>query len=332
MCSWKILGRGPGENSEVGSWKWEVEGGNTAFKERLLWKFPISDFRFPTSVHLKAGIFVVVLALAGACSTDGSQETGEGQLLAKVHNKALYLSELDGMFPEGTAGEDSLLIIQAYVERWIREALLLNEAEQNIPSDLNIDKLVRDYRASLIRHNYEKALVEQNLDSVVTQDQLMEFYEANKSQYQLETPIMRCHFIKVPLPVAESEKLRQLWGSNDPADMEKLLEYCTSFAESYVLADSIWYKVEDIAMEMPKGTLTPDNVSAKREFSQRDDEYQYYFRAFEVKNRKDIAPLGYIEDQARKVILRSRREKLLKEMIEAMYQREIRRKNIETYY
>ena len=281
----------------------------------------------------KFGIAALALAGLSACSIGGSSEQeGQGQLLAKVHNKSLYLSEMDGMFPGKITPEDSLAIIRAYVERWIREALLLNEAEQNIPSDLNIDKLVRDYRASLIRHNYEKALVEQSLDSTVTQEQLKAFYEANKEQYQLETPIMRCYFIKLPLPVREPEKLRQLWNANDEGELEKLIAYCNAHAEAYLLRDSAWYKVEDIAMEMPKGTVTADNVSAKREFSQRDGEYQYYFRVFEVKNRKDIAPLGYIEDQARKVILRSRREKLLKEKIEAMYQREMRRNNIQSFY
>ncbi|MCO6475380.1 MAG: peptidyl-prolyl cis-trans isomerase [Phaeodactylibacter sp.] len=275
---------------------------------------------------------MLLLLLLASCSGGGGQEKEQGRLLAKVNNKTLYLTELDGMFPEGTTGGDSLVIIQAYVDRWVREALLLNEAEQNIPSDLNIDKLVRDYRASLIRHNYEKALVEQNLDSVVTQEQLMAFYEANKGQYQLETPIMRCHFIKVPADEADLDKLRRLWNSDDEGALEELIEYCTAHADTYVLEDSTWYKVEDIAMEMPKGTLTPDNVSAKQEFSQRDNEYQYYLRVFEVKNRKDIAPLGYIEDQARKVILRSRREKLLEETIDAMYQRELRRNNIQTYY
>ena len=70
------------------------------------------------------------------------------------------------------------------------------------------------------------------------------------------------------------------------ATMEKLIDYCNAHAEAYLLQDSVWYKVEDIAMEMPKGTVTPDNVSAKREFSQRDGEYQYYFRVFEVKTER----------------------------------------------
>ncbi|MCG8326314.1 MAG: hypothetical protein MI974_01455 [Chitinophagales bacterium] len=268
-----------------------------------------------------------------ACSSeDAGTGTEEDQLIAKVHNKSLYLSELDGMFPEGIHTEDSLDIIRVYSQRWIRDALLLHEAERNIPSDLNIDKLVRDYRASLIRHNYEKILIETDLDSVITQKELAEFYEKNKEQYQLETTIARCFFIKVPLPVPESEKLQMLWNNVGEDNTAELIPYCNQHAEAFLLDKDAWYKIEDVAQGMPKGTITPDNISAKRDFIQRDESYQYYFKVFEVKNRKDIAPLSYIAEQASKVILRSRKEQLLEEKIETMYEQELRKSNIQTYY
>lgn len=251
--------------------------------------------------------------------------------VAKVHNKILYLSELDGMFPEGTSSKDSTLIINAYAERWIRDALILHEAERNIPSDLNIDKLVRAYRASLIRHNYEKVLVEELLDSSITQTELNEFYEKNKEQYQLETAIVRCHFIRVPLPVQNSTELRRLWNSRDPADKEKLLNYCNRYAEAHILDDSTWYKIDDLAMELPKGTITLSNVSSLRDFSQRDGNFQYYLKVFDLKNKTELAPLSYIEGQARKVILRSRKVKLLEDKMDDMYELEMRRSNIKMY-
>jgi len=257
----------------------------------------------------------------------------DDKLLAKANNKMLYLSELDGMFPEGTSSGDSLLIISAYAERWIREALLLHEAERNIPSDLNIDKLVRDYRASLIRNNYEKILVEELLDSMVTQDELRAFYEKNKEQYQLETPIVRCYLVKVPLPVKHAEQLRDLWsGSDEKKNFTDLVNYCNNFAEAHLLDKATWYSVEDIADELPKGTLTADNISAKLDFIQRDGQFEYLFRVFEVKNRKDIAPLAYIEEQARKYILHQRKMKLLEQKKEEMYERAMRRGNVQVYY
>lgn len=276
------------------------------------------------------------LALAGllisslACQSGGEEQPEEDRPLARVYNKTLYLSELDGMFPPGTSSGDSSLIISAYVNRWVREALLLYEAERNIPKDLNIDKLVRDYRASLILANYERILVEELLDSTITQAELINFYEKNKEQYQLETPIVRCYFIKVPLPVPEYGDLRR-WWSRPSEHYDELVAYCNQFAATHHLEDSTWHKVDDIAMLMPPGTITSSNISDKKEFTQRDGEFQYYFKLFEVKNRKEIAPLSYIEDQARKVILHKRKIKLLEDKKEEMFELELRRQNINTY-
>ncbi len=264
-----------------------------------------------------------------ACSSE-SQES-ENRLLARVNNKTLYLTDMDGMFPPGTLPEDSALIIDAFTQRWIREAVLLDEAERNIPSDLNIDKLVRDYRASLIKHNYEKILVEELLDSTIAETELQEFYERNKEQYQLETPIVRCYFIKVPLPVPRQNELRRMWNSKDPGQLKDMVAYCSQYAVAHLLEDSTWNDVEDIAAELPPGTLTVNNIDSKREFTQQDDKFQYYFRLFELKNRKDIAPLSYIEDQARKVILHKRKLELLEDTRETMLEREMRRNNIEIY-
>jgi len=273
----------------------------------------------------------LTIILNGCQQSNGGGDQ-EDKLLAEVKNRRLYLSELDGMFPEGTSGADSNLIINAYTERWVREALILNEAERNLPQDLNIDKLVRDYRASLLRNTYEQVLVEELLDSTVANQELRTFYEKNKEQFELETPIVRCHFIKVPLPVPQSDSLRIWWsGINQGNNLMKLRTYAEQYASTYELADSSWIRIEQLALELPQETITPDNVIYKRDLRQEDDNFQYYLRVYEVKNRTEIAPLAYIEDQARKVILHSRKMKILKEKREDLYELEMRKNNIRIF-
>ena len=273
----------------------------------------------------------LTLILSGCQQNYGGGDQ-EDKLLAEVKNRRLYLSELDGMFPEGTSGADSNLIINAYVDRWVREALILNEAERNLPQDLNIDKLVRDYRASLLRNTYEQVLVQELLDSTVANQELRSFYEKNKEQFELETPIVRCHFIKVPLPVPQSDSLRIWWsGINQGNNLMKLRTYAEQYASTYELADSSWIRIEQLALELPQETITPDNAIYKRDLRQEDDNFQYYLRVYDVKNRTEIAPLAYIEDQARKVILHSRKMKILKEKREDLYELEMRKNNIRIF-
>jgi hypothetical protein len=271
-------------------------------------------------------IFSFAMVCFESCERS-SLKTGD-RPLAKAFNRTLYLSEMAGMFPPG---EDSALIINAYVERWIRETLLLLEAERNIPSDLNIDKLVRDYRASLVRHSYEQFLVEQLLDSTVTKAELEAFYENNKAQYQLETPIIRCLFIKVPLPVYRGDELRRMWNSDKPEDFPKLVRFCSEFAESHLLEENTWHKLGDIVAELPQGILTAENLGARKEITLKDDQFEYYLRVLEWKNQRDIAPLSYIEDQARRFILRSRIDQVLEDKKDEMYELELRRGNVQIF-
>jgi len=224
-----------------------------------------------------------------ACGLLEETEPDKGVLLAEAHNQKLYLSELDGMIPAEATPADSVVIASAYTERWIRSSLLMQEAEKHIPKDLNIDKLVRDYRSSLIRYSYEQQLVEQELDSLISKRELNEFYEKNQDQYQLESPILRCNFIKVPQSAPQLKKLRTLWQSDSIPDRDTLLAYSNQHAEEFLLSDSIWYKVEDIAARLPKGTITADNINNTRELTLSENDFLYLLRVVEIINRKEIA-------------------------------------------
>ena len=251
-------------------------------------------------------------------------------LLAKVYNKSLYLSDMASMIPEDMASEDSTIIIDAYVSRWVRDAVMMHEAERNIPKDLDIDKLVRDYRASLVRHNYELTIVEQSLDSVITENQLLNFYEKNKGQYQLEAPIMKCQFIKIPAQTKDLNKLQLWWNSKEEKDIELMEAFCERYATVFQL-DTVWQEVKDIAAYMPPGTLTIDNVGFKKEFTQRDNDFQYFFRLMDLVSRKEIAPLSYIQDQASKVLLHKRKLNILEDQKEKMYEEALRKNNVKIF-
>lgn len=270
---------------------------------------------------------VLLAALVAACTEPPMTD----KKLARVHNYVLYLSDLDGLFSENTSPGDSAAIIRVFQDRWIREALILHEAERNKPDNLDIEGLVKNYRESLLKNSYEQVVVEQSLDSTIAGEELQGFYEKNKEQYELETPIVRCFFVKIPLPIDKVDSLRTWWNAPNPAHLQKMRSYCDQQGGTYILNDSLWTRLEEIAIELPKGSLTASNVASKKDFQQRDDQFQYYLKVFEVKKRREIAPLSFIEEQARKVILHSRKIKLLQEKKESLYDVELRRKNIEIF-
>jgi len=284
--------------------------------------------------HLKVVVFCTIPTLwlaVSACQESPGPSAPTDRLIARVYDKTLYLSDMEGFFPTGTTGEDSTLIINAYTERWVRDAVLLYEAERNIPQDLNIEKLVKDYRASLIKNSYEKEMVESALDSSISQMELIDFYDQNKEKYTLEQTILRCIFIKTPLPTPDAAQLKKLWASADQTDQQALADYCRTFASACALADSVWYTLDQLAAEIPLDKLEAVQRMYKQESIFTDDNYQYFVKILEWKKPSDIAPLEFVKEEARKVVLRKRITTLLEDKKEEMYERALKSKAIQLY-
>ncbi|MCB9342691.1 MAG: peptidylprolyl isomerase [Saprospiraceae bacterium] len=279
---------------------------------------------------MKIFLYALLLCVAVASVHCGNAESDKTDdvLLAKVYNKSLYLSELDGVVPEDVSQEDSALMVAAYVQRWARDQLLMYEAERNIPKDLNIDELVRNYRASLVRFNFEEQIIAEKLDSVVTDDEMRNFYDNNKEQFQLESMILKCVVLKIPSDDKSEKEFNKLWNSRKPGDMNKLKTLAAQKAVLALLDEDKWYKLQEVAALLPKGTLTSENMSSRREGTLRDGDFRYYYRVLESAQGKSTAPFDYVKEQASRIILHKRKQDLLENWKKSLYDRELKRENI----
>lgn len=280
-------------------------------------------------LFILAACAAISLGLLKACRPAGGEEGV--RLLARVHNKSLYLTDLEGMIPQGSSSEDSALIIRAFTERWVRDAVMLHEAERNVPKDLNIDKLVRDYRASLVQHTYEKVLVDQLLDSTVTQAELDAFYETNKEEYYLNHNILRFRFVKLPLVPSNLQQFEKWWAGDSQEDLLELRNYCASYAVHFVLEDNLWMRASDVANLFSEGMISETQLLHQNSLKRQDETFRYYFRKLETRPEGEIAPQSYVVDQIKKVILHKRKMSLLYETKENMYERALRLNEVKIY-
>lgn len=253
-------------------------------------------------------------------------------VIAQVYDKKLYASDIKPLLLENSSLEDSILIKNSYLERWIRESLMMHEAEKNIPPDLQIDKLVSDYRASLIMHHYEKNLVEKWLDTIITEPELKKYYEANKSQYLLESTIVRCRFIKLDKEIERRsyQRLEKMW-EDVKSDPSELINEISDYNSEYLLNDSAWYRLEQIEEWLPKGSFNRHMLTYNSQFKFTDDKYLYFLRILESKREREIAPLSFIEKQASQVILHQRKQELLSKIRDDLKEQASSRNHIKIF-
>lgn len=277
-------------------------------------------------------IFIFFALLLCACPTSNKDSFQQEEPLAMVYDKGLYPSDLDGIFPYAATSKDSNLVIKSFVNRWVKEMLFLHEAEQNIDAQMNIERLVQDYRASLLRATYERTFVNNALDSTITAAELSDFYETSKEQFVLDTPILRFLFLKIPEPVREERKLRKELEAADDLSIASLKKFALEEAENYFLEPNLWKDFDEVAQLLPSGEITTSNISYKKYFSKRFEGYLYLLKIIEYRDAKTTAPLSFIEDQAKKIILHNRKVQILDQKKESLLQEALRKQNVQFYY
>lgn len=282
------------------------------------------------SILISLSLYPIVFS----CGQKSPGELLEDKIIAEVYNKKLYLKEILNYIPENISKEDSIQLIRSYTDKWVKETLFLLEAEKKLPKDLEIDKMVKDYRASLITNNYELMLIEQKLDTLITEKEIQEYYEANKDQYQLEYAILRCRLFKLNHQITPKDKdfTDKNWKSNNKKDLNYLERVCKEFGAVCYLDDKVWHKLDHIQSVFPSGILQDGMIKNQQEFTFRDQQYHYYLKVYERISKQELAPLSFIEEQARKYILRKRIMQLMQQLKDEIYEREIQTNSIRLYY
>lgn len=275
---------------------------------------------------------LVCLVLIGFSCSEDIQTNNGNFLLARVYNKSLYIKDLEGMFPPGTSAYDSSLITNAYTQRWVRDAVLLYEAENNLPKDLNIDRLVRDYRSSLVRNNYEQVLLEQLMETEISKEELANFYDKNKIQYQLDNPIVKANVVVVPKIISVRDSLKYLWKNATDDNLARLKNICEEYELAHILDGSKWNEWENLAIYLPRNISFEEFSRKGKDFSIQDGEFDVWVKILDSKKPQEIPPIEYVEEQLKRMLLLSRKTKLLEEKKEDMFDIAKRKGQIEIFY
>ena len=108
-------------------------------------------------------------------------------------------------------------------------------------------------------------MVQQSLDTVVSTQEIKEYYEKNRENFALRQNIFRGRYLKISNDAPKKNDVRRWIKSNRPQDVESLKSYAFQFADNYALEDSTWIKFDDIIKNSPLST-----VSNKVQFLRRN--------------------------------------------------------------
>ena len=276
-------------------------------------------------------IGILLLLSLSACDDIASIIGAKEKPIARVFDKELLPSDLINIVPKGTSKNDSIEIVKAYVENWVKQEVILRQAIDNANLDqAAIDLQLANYKNSLVIYAYEEQLVAQKLDTTVSEKELLDFYTNNKDNFELKKSIVKVSFIKLAKNAAQLNLVKKWFNSARPRDKADLETYCMQFASDYLFADTTWQYLDDLQSKIPLGKFSEDAILQKGkrlEFSDANFIYLVFIKDFMY--REETSPLSFEIDNIRNSIINKRKLVLINSMEQGVYQKAIADKDIE---
>ena len=290
-------------------------------------------FKLIFTLDFKKIPFIGILLLLVSC--DGIlKDNSESAPIARVGEDYLYKEDVKPFLPDEISKEDSISFVTNYINNWASKKLLLSKAKLNLPKEQveRFDELVANYREDLYTQAYKDALVQQSEDTLVSKQQMQEFYEQEKMNFRLKERLVSFRFIQIPKGFLNKTTVKRKL-QNFEKDDQIYLDSISIQLKKFNFNDSIWVPASRVFKEIPP--LNVDNQKRylkKSQFFELEDGLGVYLaQVNEVLQVNDIAPLSYIEPTIKQVLLNRRKIDYIRKLETEVIDEAIKDKEFQVY-
>lgn len=278
-------------------------------------------------------IIAFLTAVFSSCNLLPSKAKNKEKAIARVNDKYLYQEDLINVVPIGTSANDSIEITAAYINNWVRQELLLKQAEDNLEeTNRDFTDQIEQYRNSLIIYAYESELVKQKLDTVVPLSEIEEYYQKNQANFYLRENIVLASYVIINKNSPVTAKVKSLLTSTRDADKEKLQTLCQENNIDFLINNGTWMSFADLARKIPIAVDDQEEFLRKNKYVEvKDSTTMYYVAISAYKSKESISPLNFETENIRTILLNKRKAALLQRMEDDLISEAVKHKKYEIF-
>ena len=249
--------------------------------------------------------------------------------VARVGDNYLYETDLRGLVKTGRTIDDSIVVVQNYIESWVKEKLMVDLAEVQMKEESQDieDRLIK-YRESLYTYKYEQEYLNQYLDTVIRDTEIREYYEQHNGNFVLTEHVGRFISVTIQNDYPKQDSLRY-WLDNIDNQFYYLQKYCVETSADCWLQEDIWKSYSEIGQiidrvnlnELMKGRVSVQTVGATKS----------YILLLDFVPKNQSAPIEYKRDEIIKILINKKRIALIKKLNDDVYNDAVRNGKFEIY-
>ncbi|MDE6392229.1 MAG: peptidyl-prolyl cis-trans isomerase [Muribaculaceae bacterium] len=206
-----------------------------------------------------------------SCRSQSADAQQSDDVLVSVGDSTLTVSEVLRRIPAGLNPADSANMFERIVGDWVRDLVLIDVAEKNIPDMDRIDRMVEAYRNGLIVSQYLSTVSERAADDV-PESRIKRYYETHRDGLVLDQPLVKGVFVKVAANDETLDNLRKWMSRLTDEDVDNIEKYGLRQATRYEYFRDEWHEWSVIAEQIPYRFFDADAfVSSSADFETEAD-------------------------------------------------------------
>lgn len=205
-----------------------------------------------------------VLALAvllpgmmlGSCGHKESPADKPEDILVEVGDSALTLRDVLSKIPAGLSEEDSTEMFHSLVDHWLRNLMLSDIAKENEREIDRIDRMVEDYRNSLIIERYLRS--KEDEAGEITEQEIKEYYNTHQEELVTSEPLIKGIYLKVSDDERNLDQIRKWMTTGTPESVDKIEKEGLRQASQYEYFMDRWVDWSVVSEQIPYRFFSAD--------------------------------------------------------------------------
>ena len=256
------------------------------------------------------------------------------QPLARANDVLLLKDDIDFSFIDGATKSDSIIFVQNVINDWATNQLLIDGAIQNLNDEtqFEFEQLVQQYKIDLYSSAYLEALVGNNLDSLVSYEELQDVYQLNKELFTLKEDLLKLRYININTSLSNLNEVKKMFKRFNSDDRSELDSISIQF-NSFYFRDTILIKKEDVISKIKPLELGFNKVLLKKSnfIEIKDSLGLYLIKINEVLQRGKPAPVEYVSPTIKQIVINNRKLNLIRKLKTDIVNDAIKNKKFETF-
>jgi hypothetical protein len=251
----------------------------------------------------------------------------KGNVLAKVYEEELFEKDLKDYLKEQQFDFiDSAKVAEAYISQWVNEQILVHAATENKELDKEkIDRTVEQFKIEMQILQLEQLLVDEQLDTNISGDEIKDYYDAHQEDFQLNDYLVKVLYIKIPFDAPDVDQISRKYKLYRETDIDEIEIYAKIYASNFYYDEDNWIYFDDLLKEIPLQDINKDRFIMKRSKTRFEENGFYYFlNVLDYKLKNTISPLSFEKNNIKERILNNRimnlREQIKLDIINNAYE------------